>query len=74
MASLKKRGKIYCARYYVNGKQKAVCLNTSSYPMAKEKLRAIESRLALGAESPMPTRTPLPEVLSAYISSTYKSD
>ena len=38
MASLKKRGKTYYARYYVNGKQKAVCLNTSSYPMAKEKL------------------------------------
>ncbi len=67
MASLKKRGKTYYARYYVNGKQKAVCLHTSSYPMAKQKLRAIESRLALGAESPMPTRTPLPEVLSAYI-------
>ena len=26
MASLKKRGKTYYARYYVNGRQKSVCL------------------------------------------------
>ena len=41
MASLWKRGTTYYARYYVGGKQKAVCLDTKSYRVAKEKLRGI---------------------------------
>lgn len=50
MASIWKRGKTYYARYYVGGRQKAICLGTSSYPVAKEKLRQLESKLAMGFE------------------------
>ena len=33
MASLWKRGKTYYARYYIGGTQKAVCLETVSFPV-----------------------------------------
>ena len=49
MASIWKRGKTYYARYYVGGRQKAICLGTSSYPIAKEKLRQLESKLCPGS-------------------------
>ena len=39
MASLRKRGKVHYARYWLGEKQRIVCLHTKSYPMAKEKLR-----------------------------------
>ena len=67
MACLWKRGKTYYARYYVGGKQKAVCLETGSYPIAKEKLRQIESKTAMGLELPLPTKTPVKEVVAAYV-------
>ncbi len=53
MASLQKRGNVYYARYWLGKKQRKVCLHTKSYPMAKEKLRQIESSLAQGAELPL---------------------
>ena len=67
MASIWKRGKTYYARYYVGGRQKALCLGTSSYPIAKEKLRQLESKLAMGFEIPVQTKTPLVEVVGAYV-------
>lgn len=67
MASIWKRGKTYYARYYVGGHQKAICLGTSSYPIAKEKLRQLESKLAMGFEIPVQTKTPLVEVVGAYV-------
>jgi len=67
MACLWKRGKTYYARYYVGGKQKAVCLETGSYPIAKEKLRQLESKSAMGLELPLPTKTPVKEVVAAYV-------
>lgn len=66
MASLKKRGSVYYAQYYVGGNQR-VSLQTDSYQVAKEKLRQIEANLARGEESPLPTRTPIAEVLTAYV-------
>ena len=43
MASLKKRGKNYYAQVYVNGKQRRISLQTTSYKIAAEKHRQIES-------------------------------
>lgn len=67
MASLQKRGKVYYARYWLGKKQRIVCLHTKSYPMAKEKLRQIESSLAQGDELPLPSKTAIADVVSAYV-------
>jgi hypothetical protein len=67
MASLKKRGKIYYAQYYVGARQRRVCLHTSSLQIAKEKLRKLESAQARGDETPLPTRTPIADILPRYV-------
>ena len=67
MASLTKRGKVYYARYWLGKKQRQVCLHTKSYPMAKEKLRQLESSLAQGSELPLPSKTPVADVVTAYV-------
>ena len=67
MASLKKRGTTYYAQYYLGGQQKRVCLGTESLQIAKEKIRQIESALARGTDIPLPTKTPIPEILTAYV-------
>ena len=67
MACLWKRGKTYYARYYLGGKQKAVCLRTKSYRIAKDKLRELESRLVGNLDITLPTRTPIAKVVAAYI-------
>lgn len=69
MASLKKRGATYYAQYYVGSKQKRVCLETSSLQIAKEKLRQIESSFYRGNDLPLPTKTPIFTVVTAYIES-----
>ncbi len=71
MASLKKRGKTYYAQYYIGTKQKRVCLNTDSLQIAKEKVRQIESALVRGTDIPLPTKTPIPKVVSAYCDYLY---
>ena len=67
MASLKKRGTTYYAQYYLGGEQKRVSLGTSSLQIAKEKIRQIESALARGTDIPLPTKTPIAEVVKAYV-------
>ena len=67
MASLKKRGDTFYAQYYIGTKQKRVCLDTDSLQIAKEKLRQLESNLARGIANPLSTRTPIGEVLDAYV-------
>ncbi len=67
MASLKKRGKTYYAQYYLGGEQKRVSLGTNSLQIAKEKIRQIESALARGTDIPLPTKTPIAEVVAAYV-------
>jgi integrase len=67
MACLKKRGEKYYAQYYVAGRQKRVGLDTDSYQLAKEKLRKVESALLRGSAMPLPTKTPIAEILSAYV-------
>jgi integrase len=67
MASLKKRGKVYYAQYYQGERQRRICLHTTSLQVAKEKVRQIESAQFRGSEIPLPTRTPLPKLLTAYV-------
>jgi hypothetical protein len=67
MASLKKRGGVYYAQWYVAGKQNRQSLGTSSVQIAKEKIRQLESSMARGADNPLPTRTPIPKILTAYV-------
>jgi len=67
MASLLKRGKKYYAQYYLGGKPRRVSLATESLQLAKEKLRQLESSLARGEDSPLPTKTRLPDILDEYV-------
>jgi hypothetical protein len=66
MASLKKRGKIYYAQYYVGGKERRKSLETENLQIAKAKLRKLEDSLQRGSPAPFPTKTPLPDILEAY--------
>jgi integrase len=67
MACLKKRGRTYYAQYYLGNRQVRVSLQTESLQFAKEKVRQIESALARGEDSPLPTRTPIKDVVNAYV-------
>jgi integrase len=67
MASLVRRGKTYYAKYWVGKKQRWVHLKTKSRPLALEQLHKIEATLIKGEELPLPTKTPLAQVLSAYV-------
>lgn len=67
MASLQKRGSVYYARYWLGKKQRMICLHTRSRPMAMDLLRKLECSLVTGDEFPLPTKTPIATVLSAYI-------
>jgi integrase len=67
MAGLIQRGSVYYAVYYVGKKQKRVSLETDSLQLAKEKLRQLESALYRGNDNPLPTKTPIGDVVTAYI-------
>lgn len=68
MASLKKHGNKYYARYYTNGKQVCVPLDgATTLQVAKEKLRQLESSLFKGEEPLLQTKTPLSDILEKYI-------
>jgi integrase len=49
------------------GKAKRISLDTSSLQIAKEKLRQLESSFYRGDAVPFPTKTPIPDAVSAYI-------
>ena len=68
MAGLIKRGKKYYAVYQVAGKERRRALETTSYQVAKERLRNLEASLAGGTlDSDLPTKTPLAELVEAYV-------
>jgi len=67
VACLKKRGDVYWAQWWVGKKQKRVRLKTDSVQLAKERLRQIESKLAQGVDDTLPTRTPIAEIVAAYV-------
>lgn len=67
MASLKQHGSTFYAQFYLGGKQRRVCLGTDSHQIAKEKLWQIESSLARDEGLGLPTRTPIAQVVEAYV-------
>jgi predicted secreted protein len=67
MAYLFKRGSVCYVTFYVAGQQKEKSLGTGAYQIAKEKQRLFESARARGQSLPMPTRTPITEIVTAYV-------
>jgi hypothetical protein len=67
MGGLIKRGSIYYALYYVEKKQKRISLETDCLQVAKKKLRQLESALYHGNDNPLPTKTPIANMITAYI-------
>ena len=61
------RGKIYYIQWRVGKKLKRKSLKTTSYQVAREKLLQFESARSRGEGNPLPTRTPLPEILTRYV-------
>lgn len=64
---MKKRGLVWSLRWYDNGKRRQRSLRTDSLQIAKEKKREFESARLMGVDNPLPTRTPIPEVVDAYV-------
>ena len=67
MASLKQRDDVFYIQYYVGTVQKRISTGTSSYQLAKEKLRQFESAQLRGDDNPLPTRTPIADVVTANV-------
>src|SRR5947199_362590 len=67
MAWLIKRGSVYYIRYSIAGKKHKVSTNTENFQLAKEKLRRFEGAQARGDGSPLPSKTPIADVLAAYV-------
>lgn len=67
MASLIQRGSIYYIQYCVSGKALRVTTGTENLQLAKEKLRQFESAQLRGDDSPLPTKTPIAQVLTDYV-------
>lgn len=68
MANLILRGSTYYIQHMVSGTARRVSTGTESLQIAKEKLRQFESAQARGDVLPLPTRTPIADVLTAYVS------
>ena len=66
MASLMKRNKKYYLQWRVGKKIKRRSLDTSILQIAKEKLRQFESAQYRGEDNPLPTKTPLADILTRY--------
>ena len=70
MASLIKRtwktGPAWYIQYYVGNQQRRVRAS-DNFQIAKEKLRRFEAARAAGDDLPLPTRTPIPEIVAAYV-------
>jgi len=67
MASLLQRNKTWYLQDRFNGKIKRVSLRTTSRQLAQEKLRQYESAQFRGTDNPLPTRTPIADVVTAYV-------
>ena len=70
MASLIKRtwknGPAWYIQYYVGTQQRRIRAS-DNYQIAKEKLRRFEAARASGDDLPLPSRTPIPEMVAAYV-------
>jgi len=68
MAWLIKRGTTYYIRWSLAGKKRKLSTGTDNFQLAKDKLRRFEAAEARGdIGSALPTKTPIPGVLNAYI-------
>jgi len=68
MASLIRRPNgIFYIQYRVSGKARRVSTATDSLQIAREKLRQFQSAQFRHEESPLATRTPIPDVLARYV-------
>ncbi len=68
MASLIRRGSVYFVAWYEGGKKRRKSLRTDCRQLAQERLRRFESARFRGeADGALPTRTPIGEVVAAYI-------
>lgn len=67
MAWLTKRGSFYYIKFSLAGKKKRIATGTESLQIAKEELRQFESAQARGEDSPLPSKTPITNVLTAYV-------
>lgn len=67
MASLRRRGKSFQIQYYSGGKQTRISLGAVPYQIAKAKLAEFENGRLKGIDNPLPSRTPVAEVLEAYV-------
>src|SRR5262245_50897442 len=67
MACLKQRGKTFYLQWSEGGRQRRRSLATDCYQVAKEHLRQFESAQHRGEAMPMPTRTPVGEVVEAFV-------
>jgi integrase len=67
MASLINRNGFFYIQYCVSGKALRVSTGTDSLQLAKEKLRQFESAKLRGQDNPLPTRTPIAEVVAKYV-------
>jgi integrase len=67
VASLKKRGSVFYIQYYLGGQQRRVSTDTDNLQIAKEKLRQFESAQVQGDLNPLSARTPIADVVAAYV-------
>jgi integrase len=69
MAWLSKRGSLYYIKYWhvARNSSRRISTGTTTYQIAKEKLRQFEGALARGDDSSLPTRTTIPDALTAYV-------
>lgn len=67
MASLKRRGSIYYLQWQEGGRRRLRSLGTDSFQLAKEHLRQFESAQLRGDPNPLPTRTPIGEIVEAFV-------
>ena len=67
MASLIRRNGTFYLQWRVGRTIRRRSLQTKTRQIAKEKLRAFESARLRGIDNPLPTKTPLPDILQAYV-------
>ncbi len=67
MASLIERSGTYYVQWYEGRTIRRSSLRTDSLQLAKEKLRQFESAQLRGADNPLPTRTAIAQVVTAYV-------
>ena len=67
MACLKKRGETLQIQWYEGGRQRRRSPDTESLQIAEERLRQFESAQLRGDVLPLPTKTPIGEVVASFI-------